>query len=72
MKRIKNHVLKAMIYKTNCGNINKKIEIVGYVTVFIYKIKGTRRSAGRNRKYQEKHEYLEIFKVNVFCRKLFF
>ena len=35
MKRIKNHVLKAMILKKNCGNIDNKIEIIGYVTVFI-------------------------------------
>ena len=35
------------IYKM-CGNIGNKIEIVGYVTVFIYKIRGNPRSAGLN------------------------
>ena len=72
MKRIKNHVLKAMIYKKNWGNIDNRIEIVGYVTVFIYKIRSTTRSVGINRQYQKKYPYLEIFKVNLFCRKLFF
>ena len=72
MKRIRNHVLKALICKKNCGNIDNKIEIVGYVTVFIYKIRGTPRSVGINRKYQEKYPYLEFFTVNLFCRKLFF
>ena len=72
MKRIRNHVLKAMILKKNCGNINNKIELVGYVTVFIYKIRGTPRSVGINRKYQEKYPYLEFFTVNLFCRKQFF
>ena len=38
MKIIKNHVLKAMIFKKNCGNIDNKIKIVGYVTVFIKKL----------------------------------
>ena len=52
MKNIRNHVLKAMIFK-NCDNIDNKIEIVGYVTVFIYKIRGTPRSVELNRKYQE-------------------
>ena len=48
------------------------MEIVGYVTVCIYKIRGTPPSTGTNRKYQEKYAYLEIFKVNLFCRKQFF
>ena len=72
MKRIRIHILKAMIYKKNWGNIDNEIEIVGYVTVFIYKIRGTPRSARINRKYQENYAYLEIFKVNLFCRKQFF
>ena len=72
MKRIKNLVLKAMIYKKNCGNIDNTIEIVAYVTVFIYKIRGTLRAAAINRKYQEKYEYLEIFKVNLFAENPFF
>ena len=72
MKRIRIHVLKAMIYKKNWGNIDNEIEIVDYVTVFIYKIRGTPRSARINRKYQENYAYLEIFKVNLFCRKQFF
>ena len=72
MKRIRIHILKAMIYKKNWGNIDNEIEIVGYVTVFIYKIRGTPRSARTNRKYQENYAYLEIFKVNLFCRKQFF
>ena len=50
MKRIRNHVLKAMIFK----KIVAMIVIVGYVTVFIYKIRGTPRSVEINRKYQEK------------------
>ena len=33
MKRSRNHVFKAMIFKKNCGNMDNKIEIVGYVTV---------------------------------------
>ena len=41
MKRIRNHVLKAMIFLKECGNIDNKIEIVGYVTVFIYKFRGS-------------------------------
>ena len=45
MKRIRIHVLKAMTYKKKWGNIDNEIEIVGYVTVFIYKIRGTPRSA---------------------------
>ena len=49
MKRIRNHVLKAIIFKKNCGNIDNKIEIVGYVIVFIYKIRGTPRCAELNR-----------------------
>ena len=57
MTRIRNHVLKAMIFKKNCGNIDNKIEIVGYVTVFIYTIRDTPRSAELNRKYQEKYPY---------------
>ena len=72
MKRIRIHVWKAMIYKKIAGNINNEIEIVDYVTVFIYKIRGTPRSARINRKYQENDAYLEIFKVNLFCRKQFF
>ena len=72
MKRIRIHVLKAMIYKKNWGKIDNEIEIAGYVTVFIYKIRGTPRSARINRKYQEKYAYLENFKVNLFCRKQFF
>ena len=56
-----------MIYKKNWGNIDNEIEIVGYVTVFIYKIRGTPRSARINRKYQENYAYLEIFKVNLFA-----
>ena len=71
MKRIRIHVLKAMIYK-KLGQHDNEIEIVGYVTVFIYKIRGTPRSARINRKYQENYAYLEIFKVNLFCRKQFF
>ena len=55
MKRIRIHVLKAMIYTKNWGNIDNEIEIVGYVTVFIYKIRGTPRSAKINRKYQENY-----------------
>ena len=69
MKRIKIHVLKAMIYKKNWGNTDNEIEIVVYVTVFIYKIRGTPRSTRINRTYQENYAYLEIFKVNLFCRK---
>ena len=61
MKRIRNQVLKAMILKKNYGNIDNKIKIVGYMTVFIYKIRGTPRSAGINRRYQEKYPYLEFF-----------
>ena len=57
MKRIRDHVLKAMIFKKKCVNIYNKIEIVGYVTVFIYNIRGTPRSVGINRKYQEKYPY---------------
>ena len=34
----------------NCGNIDNKIEIIGYMTVFNYKIRGTPRFAGLNRK----------------------
>ena len=49
MKNIRNHILKAMVYKKNCVNINNKIEIVGYVTVFIPKNRCTSRSAGLNR-----------------------
>ena len=71
MKRIRNHVLKA-ICKNNCGNIDNKIEIVGYVTVFIYKIRGTPRSVGINRQYQEKYPYLEFFTINVFLQKTIF
>ena len=63
---------KSYDIQKNCGNIDNKIEIVGYVTVFIYKIRGTLRSAELNRKYQEKYPYLEFFTVNFFCRKLFF
>ena len=70
MKRINNQVLKAMIFKKNYGNNKKKI--VGYVTVFIYKIRCTPRSAEVNSKYQENDSYLEIFTVDLFCRKLFF
>ena len=69
MKRIRIHVWKATIYKKIGGNIDNEIEIVDYVTVFIYKIRGTPRSARINRKYQENYAYLEIFKVNLFCRK---
>ena len=72
MKRIRIHVWKAMIYKKIGGNIDNEIEIVDYVTVFIHKIRGTPRSARINRKYQENYAYLEIFKVNLFCRKQFF
>ena len=36
MKRVRNNVVKDMIYKKNCGNIDNKIKIVSYVTVFIY------------------------------------
>ena len=72
MKRIRIHVLKAMIYTKNWGNIDNEIEIVGYLTVFIYKIRGTSRSATINCKYQENYAYLEIFKFNLFCRKQFF
>ena len=71
MKRIRIHVLKAMIYKKNWGNIDNEIEIVGYVTLFIYIIRGTPRSARIKRKYQENYAYLEIFKVTLFCRKQF-
>ena len=72
MKRNRIHVLKAMIYKTNWGNIDNEIEIVGYVTVFIYKIRGILRSAGTNRKYPENYAYLELFKVNFFAENNFF
>ena len=34
MNKTKNHVLKTMIHKKYCGNIDNKIEIVGYVKVF--------------------------------------
>ena len=61
-----------MICKKICGNIDNKIEIVGYVTLFTYKIRGTPRSAELNRKYHEKYPYLEFFTVKLFCRKLFF
>ena len=71
MKRIRIHVLKAMIYKKNWGNIYNEIEIVGYVTVFIYKIRGSPRSARIHRKYQENYAYLEIFKVNLFSENNF-
>ena len=46
-----------MIYNKNRGNIDNEIEIVDYVTVFIYKIRGTPRSASINRKYQEKYAF---------------
>ena len=59
-------------YIKNWGNIDNEIEIVDYVTVFIYKIMGTPRSARINRKYQENYAYLEFFTVNIFCRELFF
>ena len=72
MQRSRIHVWKAMIYKKIGGNIDNEIEIVGYVTVFIYKIRGTPRSARINHKYQENYAYLEIFKVKLFCRKQFF
>ena len=72
MKRIRIHVWKAMIYIKIGGNIDNEIEIVDYVTVFTYKIRGTPRSARINRKHQENYAYLEIFKVNLFCRKQFF
>ena len=61
-----------MIYKKIGGNIDNEIEIVDYVTVFIYKIRGTPRSARINRKYQENYPYLEIFKVNLFLQKTIF
>ena len=47
------------------------MEIVGYVTVFIYKIRGTPRSVGINRKYQEKYPYLEFFTVKNFAENYF-
>ena len=65
-------MFKSYDIQTNCGNIDNKIEIVGYVIVFIYKIRGTPRSAELNRKYQEKYPYLEFFTFNLLCRKLFF
>ena len=55
-----------------CDNIDNKIEIVGYVTVFIYKIRGTPRSAELSRKYQEKYPYLEIFNSKTFLQKTIF
>ena len=61
-----------MIYKKIGGNIDNEIEIVDYVTVFIYKTRGTPRSARINRKYQENYPYLEIFKVNLFLQKTIF
>ena len=60
-----------MIYKKNCGNIDNKIEIIDYVTVFMYIIRGSPHSAGINRKCQEKYAYLEIFKVNFFAENFF-
>ena len=42
------------------------------MTVFIYKIRGTPRSARTNRKYQENYAYLEIFKVNLFLQETIF
>ena len=59
-------------YIKNWGNIDNEIEIVGYVTVFTYKISGTPRSARINRNYQENYAHLEIFKVNVFLQKTIF
>ena len=50
IQKIENHVLTAIMYKKNCGNIDNRIEIVCYVTVFNYKIRGTPRFAGLNSK----------------------
>ena len=65
-------MFKSYDIQKNCGNIDNKIEIVGYVTVFIYKIRGTPRSAELNCKYQEKYPYLEFFTVNLFLQKTIF
>ena len=65
-------MFKSYDFLKNCGNIDNKIETIGYVIVFICKIRGTPRPAELNRKYQEKYPCLEIFTVNLFCRKLFF
>ena len=56
----------------NCGNIDNKIKKIGYVTLFIYKIRGTPRSVGINRKYQVKYVYLEMFNVKPFLQKTIF
>ena len=49
MRNIKNHILKTMIYKNIVVTLIIKTEIVGYMTVFLYIIRGTPHSAELNR-----------------------
>ena len=55
----------------NCDNINSKLDIVCYVTMFIKKDRGSPRFTGLHRKYQEMYQYLEIFTVNLFLMIFF-
>ena len=58
--------------KKHCGNIDNKIEIVGYVTVFIYNIMGTPRSARINRKIAGKLSIFRDFYSEPLMQETFF